>query len=216
MVTYMKHNIRKVKYLLLLIVAVTAGVFFLQGDQGRAADAIYITYNGQDLNPSDTLPMTSSSLQLMLRSDGNIYENDDRYRVTWSIEDSAVRDVVASIEQSSTNKAIASLHALSPGTVTVTVTVTDNNENGAVMGSVTCNINVMFAIDTSNDANLYRFVNEQDTERSLIMAADHAPVPLKLNFGDANRAQWIRPENRRGDTGRCRSNTDYCHLYAGR
>ena len=191
MVTYMKHNIRKVKYLLLLIVAVTAGVFFLQGNQGRAADAIYITYNGQDLNPSDTLPMTSSSLQLMLRSDGNIYENDDRYRVTWSIEDSAVRDVVASIEQSSTNKAIASLHALSPGMVTVTVTVTDNNENGAVMGSVTCNINVMFAIDTSNDANLYRFVNEQDTERSLIMAADHAPVPLKLNFGDANRAQWI-------------------------
>lgn len=181
---------RKTKYLFLLLLVLTTGAFFLQSDHGHAADEIFITYNGQDLDPAVPIQMTSSSMQLMLRTTGTAYD-DERYKVEWSIEDSAVRDVIASIEQSKTSKLIATVHALSPGNVTVTATVKDSMIDDAVLGSTTCNINVMFAIDTSLNADIYRYVNETDTERSLVLYADDAPVQMDLNFGEASHAQWI-------------------------
>lgn len=181
---------RKTKYLFLLLLVLTTGAFFLQSDYGHAADEIFITYNGQDLDPAVPIQMTSSSMQLMLRTTGTAYD-DERYKVEWSIEDSAVRDVIASIEQSKTSKLIATVHALSPGNVTVTATVKDSMIDDAVLGSTTCNINVMFAIDTSLNADIYRYVNETDTERSLVLYADDAPVQMDLNFGEASHAQWI-------------------------
>ena len=189
----MKNGVKKVKkfkYLFLVLLVVTAGAFFLQGDHGHAADEIFITYNGQDLDPSQPVQMTTSSMQLMMRTTGTPYD-DDRYKVEWTIEDSAVRDVIASIEQSQTNKIIASVRALSPGNVTVTVTVKDSMDGDAVLGSTTCNINVMFAVDTSLNADIFRYVNENDTERSLVLYADDEPVQLDLNFGKASDAQWI-------------------------
>ena len=61
MVIYMKNGVKKVKkfkYLFLVLLVVTAGAFFLQGDHGHAADEIFITYNGQDLDPSQPVQMT--------------------------------------------------------------------------------------------------------------------------------------------------------------
>lgn len=77
---------------------------------------------------------------------------------------------------------VATVRAVSPGLVTVIATVKDSMNGNAVLGSATCNINVMFAIDTSKDANLYRFVNESDTERSLVMYADDSPFQLGFKF----------------------------------
>lgn len=189
----MKNGVRKRKkitYLFLLLAVLTVGAFFLAGDEGRAADELFITLNGQDLDPAVPVQMTTRSMQLMMRTTGTPYD-DDRYKVEWTIEDSATRDVIASIEQSANNKIIATVHALSPGNVTVTVTVKDSMVGDEVLGSTTCQINVLFAIDTSIDANLFRYVNEGDTERSLIMYADEAPEQLELNFGEASNAQWV-------------------------
>ena len=193
MVDDMKNRVkkyRKIRYLFIVLFVLVTGVFFLRGDYGHAADEIFITYNGQDLNPAEPVQMTSSSMQLMLRTTGTAYD-DERYKVEWSIEDSAVRDVIASIEQSTTSKLIATVRALSPGNVTVTATVKDSMIDDAVLGSTTCNINVMFAIDTSLNADIFRYVNESDTERSLVLYADDSPVQLDLNFGEASHAQWI-------------------------
>lgn len=193
MVINMKNRRKKyknIKCLFLVLLVLTTGAFFLQGDYGYAAEEIFITYNGQDLDPAVPIQMTSSSMQLMLRTTGTAYD-DERYKVEWSIEDSAVRDVIATVEQSTTSKLIATVHALSPGNVTITATVKDSMIDDAVLGSTTCNINVMFAIDTSLNADIYRYVNETDTERSLVLYADDAPVQMDLNFGEASHAQWI-------------------------
>ena len=37
----------------------------------------------------------------------------------------------------------------------------------AVLGSTTCNIRVVFSIDTSTDDSIYKFVHENDTARSV-------------------------------------------------
>ena len=163
--------------------------FWYVKDYSHAADDIFITYNGQQLNPEDTLQMTSGSLPLLLKTTGTAYD-EDRYVVEWNFSDSTA-STFATIEQSPTNKMLATVRAVSPGLVTVVATVKDSMEGNAVLGSTTCNINIMFAIDTSLDANLFRFVNESDTERSLVMYADDSPVQLNLNFGRADHAQWI-------------------------
>lgn len=189
----MKNRVRKfikLRYFMILLLLFVAGVFFLEKDYGHAADEIFIEYNGQIVDPAQPLPLTTSSMQLMLATTGTAYD-DERYKVEWSIEDPAARDVIASIEQGTTSKMIATVRALSPGYVTITVTVKDSMEGDAVLGSTTCNINVMFAIDTSLDDNIFRYVNEGDTQRSLVLYADDAPVQLDLNFGEAANAQWI-------------------------
>lgn len=192
MVTYMMVRVKKRVGILAGIILLTAAflaAFWYGKDYSHAADEIFITYNGQQLNPEDTLQMTSGSLPLLLKTTGTAYD-EDRYVVEWSFSDSTA-SMFATIEQSPTNKMLATVRAVSPGLVTVVATVKDSMEGNAVLGSTTCNINIMFAIDTSLDANLYRFVNDSDTERSLIMYADDSPVQLNLNFGDATDAQWI-------------------------
>ena len=171
------------------VTVVIFAVFLYSKQYSHAADEIFITYNDQQLNPEETLQMTSGSIPLVLKTTGTAYD-EDKYIVEWSFSDSAATRF-ATIEQSSTNKMVATVRAVSPGLVTVIATVKDSMNGNAVLGSATCNINVMFAIDTSKDANLYRFVNESDTERSLVMYADDSPVQLGLSFGDAKDAQWI-------------------------
>ena len=171
------------------VTVVIFAVFLYSKQYSHAADEIFITYNDQQLNPEETLQMTSGSIPLVLKTTGTAYD-EDKYIVEWSFSDSAATRF-ATLEQSSTNKMVATVRAVSPGLVTVIATVKDSMYGNAVLGSATCNINVMFAIDTSKDANLYRFVNESDTERSLVMYADDSPVQLGLSFGDAKDAQWI-------------------------
>lgn len=191
MVIYMKRfkKIRRIGYWLLGLVVLVAGLFVWNGQSGHAADEIMITYNGQALDPSGVLQMTSGTLPLVLETTGEAYD-DSRYQVEWALSDTAAT-AFATLEQSPTNKMVATVRAVSPGMITVIATVKDSMNGYAVLGSATCNINVMFAVDTSIDADLYRYVNSTDTERSLVMYADDAPVQLALNFGDASEAQWV-------------------------
>lgn len=184
-----RGKLGKIKYWLLTLVILVAGLFVLQRDRGHAADELYIEYNGQTLDPANKVQMTSGSMTLELKTTGTAYD-DPQYVVEWTFADTAA-NTFASLEQHATNKMYATVRAISPGMVTVVATVKDSMNGNAVLGSAKCNINVVFAIDTSLDANLYRFVNESDTERSLLLYADDSPVQLNLNFGEASRAQWV-------------------------
>ena len=192
MVTYMIVRVKKrvgILSLVVLLIATFLAVFWYGKDYSHAADELYIEYNGQTLDPANTVQMTSGSMTLELKTTGTAYD-DTRYVVEWTFADTAA-NTFASLEQHSTNKMYATVRAISPGMVTVVATVKDSMNGNAVLGSATCNINVVFAIDTSLDANLYRFVNESDTERSLLLYADDSPVQLNLNFGEASCAQWV-------------------------
>ena len=171
------------------VAALTAGLVFAWMNRSEAADELHITYNGAVLDPAATIPLNTSSMQLMAETTGTAYD-DARYKVEWSIEDTEARNNIASIEQSATNKMIAIVRALSPGTVTVTVTVKDAMNGDAVLGSTTCNINVMFGVDTSNNDTIFKKMFETDTDRSLVLYADDAPVQMGLNFGKVEDAQW--------------------------
>ena len=171
----------------LVLALIFAGVF---RNRTHAAD-VNITYNGEILDPSMTYEMTTSSMQLMLDTTGTKYEDTDLYRVDWTIEDANQRDVIASINQG-TSQTIGIVRALSPGIVTVTVTIRDATTTGvgAIVGTATCNIRVVFSVDTTTDDSIYKFVNPTDEKRSLVLYADDGPVSLGLNFGEARNTQW--------------------------
>lgn len=171
----------------LVLALIFAGVF---RNRTHAAD-VNITYNGEILDPSMTYEMTTSSMQLMLDTTGTKYEDTDLYRVDWTIEDANQRDVIASINQG-TSQTIGIVRALSPGIVTVTVTIRDATTTGvgAIVGTATCNIRVVFSVDTTTDDSIYKFVNPTDEKRSLVLYSDDGPVSLGLNFGEARNTQW--------------------------
>ena len=171
-----KKRFKKRRYAVLLTLFVGVLFFLLRGQFSHAADQIFIQFNGADLDPAVTYDMTTSSMQLMLRTEGTAYD-DERYKVEWTIEDATARDIIASISPG-TSKTIGIVKALSPGDVTVTVTVKDSMAGDAVLGSTTCNIRVVFSIDTSTDDSIYKFVHENDTARSLVMYSNSAPVNL--------------------------------------
>ncbi|MCH5252503.1 MAG: Ig domain-containing protein [Lachnospiraceae bacterium] len=180
----------KIRYIMLLVLVLAVGISGLMGDSSKAADNIYIVDQyGNTLNPASIVEMRTSSLQLSMETDGTTYD-DERYRVTWSIEDPAQRDVIARLVPGSA-KNLCIVQALSPGDVTITVTVSDAMNDYAVLGSTTCNIRVLFSIDTSKDDSVYKKVNESDSTNSLVLYADDAPVDLTLNFGEASKTQWM-------------------------
>lgn len=182
----------KLKYMVALILVLAVGLVGYFGDFTHAAEEIHITYNGAVLDPAATIEMKTSSMQLMLQTEGTTYEDDERYQVDWTIEDDKQRDVIASISKG-TSQTIGIVRAISPGDVTVTVTIKDKTTTDlAVVGSATCNIRVVFSIDTTTDDSIYKYVNETDTDRSLVLYSDSNPVQLGLNFGaaDATNTQW--------------------------
>jgi len=184
-----KNQLRYMIALVLVLVVAMVGYF---GDFSFAAEEVYISYNGQILDPASTIEMKTSSMQLMLQTEGTTYDDDELYQVDWTIEDTAQRDVIASISKG-TSQTIGIVRAISPGDVTVTVTIRDKTSTDlAVIGSATCNIRVVFSIDTTTDDSIYKFVNETDTDRSLVLYSDSDPVQLGLNFGaaDSTNTQW--------------------------
>lgn len=187
----MKRRVTKGKYALLTLIILGAGFFLFFGDSTHAADQIFITFNGEDLNPAATYDLRSKTMQLMLRTEGTAYDAD-QYKVEWSIEDVAARDI-ATVTQSANNKMIATVTALSPGDVTVTVTVKDSMNGDAVLGATSCNIHVLFSIDTSVNDAIFKYVHEEDEMRSLVLYADDPEVDLTLNFGaaDSTNTQWM-------------------------
>lgn len=173
--------------LLSLIVFVTA--FGALGDSSEAADQIYIECNGETLDPGTIYDMTTKKLQLMMKSDGNVYDSDD-YIVDWSIQDQDEDQPIASIE-SGIEKTTGIVTALSPGIVTITVTV-KNHVTDETIAQATCRVRVVFSVDTTVDDSVFRFVHEGDISRSLVLYSDSDPVTLGLTFDDidANRTQW--------------------------
>lgn len=191
MVEQVKKRMKKGKYALLMLLIMGAAFFLFLGDSSHAADQIFITHNGVDLNPGDTYDLRSKTMQLMLRTEGTAYDAD-QYKVEWSIEDVAARSI-ATVTQSTNNKMIATVTALSPGDVTVTVTVKDSMNGDAVLGATSCNIHVLFSIDTTANDAIFKYVHEEDEMRSLVLYADDPEVDLALNFGaaDATNTQWM-------------------------
>lgn len=187
----MKRRVTKGKYVLLTLIILGAGFFLLFGDSTHAADQIFITFNGEDLNPAETYDLRTKTMQLMLRTEGTAYDAD-QYKVEWTIEDVAARDI-ATVTQSEHNKMIATVTALSPGDVTVTVTVKDSMNGDAVLGATSCNIHVLFSIDTTGNDAIFKYVHEGDEMRSLVLYADDPEVDLSLNFGsaDSTNTQWM-------------------------
>lgn len=187
----MKRRVTKGKYALLTLIILGAGFFLLFGDSTHAADQIFITFNGEDLNPAETYDLRTKTMQLMLRTEGTAYDAD-QYKVEWTIEDTAARDI-ATVTQSEHNKMIATVTALSPGDVTVTVTVKDSMNGDAVLGATSCNIHVLFSIDTTGNDAIFKYVHEGDEMRSLVLYADDPEVDLSLNFGsaDSTNTQWM-------------------------
>ena len=79
-----KKRFKKRRYAVLLTLFVGVLFFLLRGQFSHAADQIFIQFNGADLDPAVTYDMTTSSMQLMLRTEGTAYD-DERYKVEWTI-----------------------------------------------------------------------------------------------------------------------------------
>lgn len=192
---------KKLKYILTLVVIVAVGVFGYLGNSVQAADEIGISLDGVLLDPTATYEMKTSSIQLMMETSGISYDDKNKYDVRWTIEDSAdgKENDIASIKEG-TSQTIGILTAKSPGDVTITVTVYDKTQvvDGAMaqLGSATCKIKVIFAVDTTKDDSKFKYVNESDTDRSLVLYSNDSPVSLDLNFGDPKNTQWtsMNPE----------------------
>lgn len=178
----------KMKYIVVMALVLTAGILgFFGVSTTYAADEIYIMDQyGNIINPAVTMEMKTSTLQLQLKTEGTAYESDD-YVIKWTIED-ADQQKFATVSPGSL-KTIGIVKALSPGDVTVTVTVIDRLTDASI-AQTTCNIRVIFSIDTTTDDSIYKKVNESDTDRSLVLYSDSSPVQLGLNFGDAANTQW--------------------------
>lgn len=146
---------------------------------------------GNVLEPSGVLDMKTDSITLYMKKDGNVYD-DPRFKVKWEILDPSQDGVIASLAPTA-NKTAVNVHALSPGNVTITLSVTDSMDGDAVLESTTCNIRVLFSIDTTKDDSIYKYVNEGDLDRSLVLYSDSEPVQLALNFGaaDSTNTQWM-------------------------
>lgn len=198
---------KRLKYMVMLALIVAVGVFGYLGDSVRAADEIGISSPIYGLlDPMATYDMRTSTMQLMMETSGTAYDDESKYEVRWTIEDSDADhqpgswgNNIASIKKGS-SQTIAILTANSPGDVTVTVTVYDRTQiiDGAMaqLGSATCNIKVIFAVDTTTNDSIYKYVNEADTERSLVLYSNDSPVQLKPTFGEAKNTQWtsMNPE----------------------
>lgn len=185
----------KLRYLVMIVLICIGTMAGFLGDSSHAADDVSISWNGMVLDPGQIYECKTSSMQLQLETGGAVYDDPNSYEVKWSIQDNQKDGVIATVEPGSI-QTTGILRALSPGEVTVTVTVynrVDGEGYGALLASATCNIRVVFSIDTTTDDSIYKYVNEGDTERSLVLYADDpkAPVDLSLNFGDATNTQWM-------------------------
>lgn len=188
-----RRNHVKLKYLVMMALICIGTIAGFLGDSSHAANVSITSETGEVLNPSTDYELKNSSMQLNMVTDGESYDDPTRYEVRWSIED-VEQQSIAQLEQGAgNNQTSVILKALSPGRVTVTVTVYDRTATGgdlAMLASATCNIRVVFSIDTTKDDSIYKYVNEGDTDRSLVLYSDSAPVQLGLNFGDADKTQW--------------------------
>lgn len=181
-----RHTIRR---LILLVLVLTVGFSAYYGVRSFAADEIYLEIDGQRVNPTTPISMVNQQLQLNMKTTGVAYDDTSLYEVDWSIEDQDPANPIATIRSGST-QTIGLVSAVAPGEVTVTVTVKDKMNGMATLATTTCKIRVVFSIDTTGDDSIYKKVFDADSDKSLVLYADHDPIQLGLNFGDASNTQW--------------------------
>ena len=179
-----------IKYLVVLLAVCLVSVIGLLGDISHAED-VSIAWNGQAMDPSVVYDLKSGSMVLNLKTTGAAYEDKDTYEVRWSIVDSEKEDI-ATIEQSSDTQTMAILRAHSPGVVEVAVIVLDKKDGLAQVANATCQVRVVFSIDTTTDDSIYKLVNDGDADKSLVLYANDKPVTLKQSIDSVSVADTIQ------------------------
>lgn len=171
------------------VLFLTIGICTWFGYKGYAAGEIYLVNSAGEVISNTTVEMRNKVLQLNMKTTGTAYDDTSLYEVSWTIENDPSGQI-ATVAQGS-SQTIGLVTALSPGTITVTVTVKDKLNGYAELDSTTCDIKVIFSVDTTGDDSIYKYIDEDATERSLVVYADNGAIPLELNFGDASNTQWM-------------------------
>ena len=183
------HRIWKWGSIFFLIGIVVAVVCFFLGDKSDAAEGLYLTCDGYELNSQTAYQMKSSEATLILGSeDSPIYADPSLYEIKWSIE---TGQDIAEIRQGS-SQIYGIVKAKNPGEVTVLATVYNKVASGLgpIIGSVTCKIQVVFAVDTSQNDNVFKKPYSDSQDKAIFLRTTDSPVPLSLNYGNSNEAQW--------------------------
>lgn len=198
-------------YLLILAVVFMGGIWGIFGDSSLAADgdtplvSDATDYQIKDnfdnyVQANQTLNMTTTHLTLtILRRDDT---TGDAATFSWEVAQGA--DCIGPLAPSGENCTITARKA---GTVVLHVTVTTPNHDPAstettITKHFYCNLQVMFAIDTS-DLTLFGYPKSTDTERALVLGAKNLNkeqfdaqytngVQLGLTFGNPDEGcQWV-------------------------
>lgn len=181
------RKVWKLKYMILTVLVFAVGICAYFGYQVYAADAITLEISGTNIT-NTTVDMKQKEIQIDMKSTGTVYDDANLYEISWTINTGGA---FASVRQG-TSQNIGIITALSPGVAELTVTVRDKlSAQGTVLAMARCSINVIFAIDTTGDDSIYKYINSSATEKSLVLYSNDAPVQLQLNFGNADSAQWI-------------------------
>ncbi len=180
------------RYLIVLFAVIMVGVcaYLGFGDHSEAAEDLYITCDGYQLEAATPYQMKNKSVTLILGSqDSPIYADESLYEVKWSIESG---NDIADIQKSTTSQIYGNVTAKAPGEVTVLVTVFNKigDQIGTTVGSVTCRIQVVFGIDTSTNDNVFKYPYEDSEDKAMFFHTTSTPQQLTLNYGDADKAQW--------------------------
>nr|MBP3598100.1 Ig-like domain-containing protein [Eubacterium sp.] len=182
-------NKMKFRYLVLVFAMVFVGVCSYLGYSSDAAEDLYLSCDGAQLDSATAYQMKNKQITLILGSQEDpIYADKDKYEVRWSIETG--KDIAEITEGSEQIYGIVS--AKSPGEVTVLATVYNKvgDQIGTTVGSVTCKIQVVFAIDTSTDDNVFKYPYSDSEDKAIFLRTGDAAVPLSLNYGESSDAQW--------------------------
>lgn len=186
----MRNIRREVRGCLILVLLIVIGFTAKFGYETLADnESVWIEVNGEKV--TGELNMKTRALNLMLRSEGIVYDSED-YKIKWSIPIAEHLDII-SFQDTTGNVYEGSgltncvIKAKKPGTAQVQLEIIDatgGSTAGGIVASVTCNIKVVYGIDTEGDPLSFQYVMEGDTERSLIMYTGNTK-DLKLSIGDA-------------------------------
>lgn len=187
-----RHISNKAAFLFIMcaVAMILAGSVLFGRDNSHAADNISIELDGVAVDPSQHIQMTTSTMTLILKSEGNIYNDATQYEINWTIE-SLEHQKRARIENG-TSSIYGLVTALEPGEVQIMVNVVDklSPEGGGIVASASCWVDIIFSVDTLHDDNSFRFLYDGDTSRSLIKYSDDPDYELGLAFGDPANCQW--------------------------
>lgn len=193
----MKGHIRKsLKLWIAVLLVMTVGFGLKCGIGTRAASSnIWVELNNQKVE--DEILMETRSVNLTMASSGTSYLGDS-YIIQWVIakdDDKEIIEFQATDESKKYNvqgEGIfnAVVKAKKPGLAQVDLYVYDKTQTDGttsvglpVAEHITCNIRVVFSIDTELDS-AYKYVYPSDAKRSLVMYVDDQKE-MNLNIGDA-------------------------------